>query len=75
MEWERLRDRIEDWLAQAWAETEQVQYFNTNVKNREEFWPASIPYTEEMDKDGLKKCYNEFLEKELEYERCNPSKG
>jgi hypothetical protein len=75
LEWERLRDRIEDWLAQAWAETEQVQYFNTNVKNREEFWPESIPYTEEMDKEEREKCYNEFLEKELENERCNPSKG
>lgn len=75
LEWEQLRDRIEDWLAQAWAETEQVQYFNTNVKNREEFWPKSIPYTEEMDKEEREKCYNEFLEKELENERCNPSKG
>ena len=75
LEWERLRDRIEDWLAQAWAETKQVQYFNTNVKNREEFWPESIPYTEEMDKEEREKCYNEFLEKELENERCNPSKG
>ena len=75
LEWEQLRDRIEDWLAQAWAETEQVQYFNTNVKNREEFWPESIPYTEEMDKEEREKCYNEFLEKELENERCNPSKG
>ncbi len=75
LEWERLRDRIEDWLAQAWVKTKQVQYFNTNVKNREEFWPESVPYEEEMSCDEKEICYNEFMEDQLEYERRNPTKG
>ena len=80
LEWEILRDKIEAWLATAFSEERGGYYHCSSVDaytgdQREDIWPESIPYTEEMDKEEREKCYNEFLEKELENERCNPSKG
>lgn len=74
-EWETLREKIEEWLAAAWTDTDTVQYFNINVKNREEFWPESVEYEPEMTTEEREKYYNEFMKEQLEYERCNPSKG
>jgi hypothetical protein len=80
LEWEKQRDAIESWLAEAWAENEQVSYFvAANIDRyvlpqREDFWPTHVPYTNVADEER-EKIYNEVLEEELEDERCNPSKG
>lgn len=106
-EWEILRDKIEEWLAEAFSEERGGYYRCSSVDTytgdqREDFWPESIPYPKEIpsskslisnkdfglpdseeerfldyteeNKEEREACYKEFLEKELEYERGNPSK-
>lgn len=81
IEWEQQRDKIEEWLAKAWRESHDVTYFvapqvdNYKLPQREDFWPESVPYEEEMSCDEKEICYNEFMEDQLEYERRNPTKG
>lgn len=81
IEWEQQRDKIEEWLAEAWRESHDVSYFVASQVDRytkpqrEDFWPESVPYKPGMSVGEMDECYKEFMEKELEYERCNPSKG
>lgn len=107
-EWEELRDKIEEWLAETWRESGGISYFvaasidRYTMPQREDFWPESISdglktemsmvrasvrgdhrkralrleeKREEDRKEQRRILRKEHLEKELEHERCNSSKG
>ena len=76
-EWEELRDKIEAWLDTAFRE-ELGGYYSCRAidsytgDQREDMWPESVPISPfAYSAEEKEKCYQEFLEKNIEYERCN----
>lgn len=75
-EWEAKEERIKEIIAEWEAKTKHAKYFNLSIRyytlpQSEDLWPERISYEDDMTEYEKFACYKEFLEKKIEYERCN----